>query len=666
MSDAYPQLFSSFDLHGVKLRNRIVHCSMTTKMGVDQQVSDELLNYHHNRAVGGAGMIVTEPLAIQPWHNESYKVSVFGDKAAEGLARWANIVESQGCRLLGQLQDSGRGRHEAGKHPYAIGPSALPDDLSWVVPKAMEPSEIERLIGRFAQAARLLQKAGFSGVELSAGHGHLFHQFLSPWSNLRTDEWGGSVENRTRLVRLLAEQIRDLCGPSFVIGVRLPADDGLENSIGITEATAITKALSLPNILSYFCHVQGSHSQRLDMHLPDMHGSRLPYLDLSRQLRQSAGAVPMMAVGLITDPAEAERIVESGDSELVGLGRPLVTDAAWPNKAKQGRASDIRYCVSCNTCWAAIIRDGGTIACDNNPRVGFLKEADWWPQPANHKKKIVVVGGGVSGLEAAWVAAARGHDVTLLGNSEQLGGKTFLQAQLPGGENLSSVYDYQLQAAQRAGLKIEIRGKVTSEQVINMDPSDVILATGSQMLWPRQLSADLCDEGFVPDLRDLMQQMLARSLSQEGVAREQGTALIFDQDHSLGTYMAAELLCKIFERVVLVTPRETFAQQESLITKQGIFKRLNELNIQLMPFTELGDMSRLEDGVAMVSNIYTKLQTPINDLALLTYATPRKPNGQLLKPLQTEGIDVHLVGDCLIQSTLREATATGHALGNSL
>jgi len=629
-------------------------------MGSGQQVTESLLNYHRSRALGGAGMIVTEPLAIQSWHAENYKVSVFADRAEDGLRRWADVVESNDCRLLGQLQDSGRGRHEAGKHPYAIGPSVLPDDLSWVVPRALSHDEIEQLIERFALAAKRLQQAGFSGVEISAAHGHLFHQFLSPWSNLREDDWGGSVENRARIVSELVQQIRAQCGASFVIGIKLPGDDGIVNSIDASEAARITTVLSESGDASYLCYAQGSHSLRLDMHLPDMHGPRVPFLDLFRQIKPSAGDTPTIALGLITDPAEAERIISDGDSELVGLGRPLVADAAWPNKAQRGAAADIRYCVSCNSCWATIVRDGKPIACDNNPRLGLADEVDWWPQAAKRKKRIVLVGSGVAALEAGWVAAARGHDVTLLARHEQMGGKTWLQAQLPGGENLSSVYDYQLHVAQRAGLKIATLGDITVDKILSYGADHVILATGGEMLWPRQLPQELREDGFVPDLREAMVMLMPYQ------SRQEGTAVIYDQDHSAGTYMAASRLCELFDRVVIVTQRETVAQEEALVTRQGIYRRLNELGVEILPFSEFGDVSELEDGVVKIRNVYTDKQTAIGELALMTYSTPRRPLNDLAGLLAEHGVKADLIGDCFMPGSLREATAGAHAAANEL
>src|SRR5687768_9177293 len=198
---------------------------MTTLLGENTRVTDRLIRYHANRAKGGAALIVTEPLSMAPHQLLPNKVRVWNDDNVEGLKRWADAVETHDCRLLGQLQDPGRGRHAPGKNPAAVGASYLPDDISWTVPHALSAQEIRDMIAAFAKSAQRLQRCGFSGVEISAGHGHMFHQFLSPWSNARADAYGGDLEGRTRILRELVEALRAACGTDFIVGLKLPGED---------------------------------------------------------------------------------------------------------------------------------------------------------------------------------------------------------------------------------------------------------------------------------------------------------------------------------------------------------------------------------------------------------------------------------------------------------
>src|SRR6185312_7970638 len=221
----FTALFTPFELAGKRLRNRVVHASMSLLVTPAGRVTDRLVQYHANRAAGGAAMTVTEPLGMMRHQAGLPRVQVWRRDDADGLKRFADAVEGQDCRLLGQIQDAGRGRHYPGRNPEAIGASALPDDLSWTVPRALSAADIRALIEQIAESAAHLKACGFSGVEISAGHGHLFHQFLSPWSNRRDDEYGGNWQGRTRFIADLVAALRVACGTDFIVGLKLPGDD---------------------------------------------------------------------------------------------------------------------------------------------------------------------------------------------------------------------------------------------------------------------------------------------------------------------------------------------------------------------------------------------------------------------------------------------------------
>lgn len=654
----FPRLFAPLTLAGRRLKNRVTHASMTTRMGREQRLTEQQLNYYRNRARGGCSLIVTEPLSAWRRQQAPHKLRVFGDDALADLQRLADAIESEDCRLLGQIQDPGRGRHERGRNPLALGASSLPDDLSWTVPHVLSVAEIAEMVADFAESAARLQRAGFSGVEISAGHGHLFHQFMSPWSNQRDDGYGGSLDNRLRLTRDLLAAIRAACGAGFIVGLKLPGDDGVPGGIGPAEAAEIAPRLCTPGAVDYVCFTWGAHARSLDMHIPDAHWPRVPFLDVIRALKATVPQVPVMAVGLITNPAEAEGLLARGDADLVALGRPLVTDPAWPLKARAGRG-DIRYCVSCNSCWGRIT-EHATIACDNNPRVAQPDETDYWPAKAARGRRVVVVGAGIAGLEAAWVAAARGHAVTVLGAGADAGGKTRLHARLPGGENLSSIYDYQLLAAKRAGVRFELGLRATVSDVLALEPEAVVLATGSTMGWPRMLPEEWRTDGTIPDLRTLMPDLIDLAQPQGG------TAVLFDMDHGEGTYASAQVLRRLFDRVVILTPRDRIAEDTPLVTRLGILRRMATLGIEVWPLTEPSAHSRLEEGRVLARNVYTGRETEVADVAILTYSTARVADDALAAPLHAAGVELRLVGDCYAPRTVMAATSEGHAAGLAL
>lgn len=691
-------LFQPFELSGIRLRNRIVHASMTTRMSAGGGVTEPQLRYFENRARGGAAMVVTEPLTLSPLQDVPHKTRAWHDDHMPHLQRLAEAVERHDCRIVAQIQDSGRARHMAGKHLAAWAPSALPDDLSWSMPREITPAEITQLIADFAESSHRLQRCGFSGVELSCGHGHLFHQFLSPRSNRRADDWGGSVEARTRIVRDLVAAIRSACGERFIIGLKLPGDDGYPDSIPLEEAARLAACITAPRDghgtaatppgqavdlgqeaprastpcgASYVAFAQGTHGATLDAHLPDRFGPREPWREMNRRLRPHVNGLPLMALGRIADPAQAHALLDGGEAELVGLGRTLVADPAWPIKVAADRVHDIRYCLSCNTCWESIITRSQTLACVNNPRVAQPDEVDFKPERVARPRRVLVVGAGIAGLEAAWVAAARGHTVRLVGSGSEPGGQARQRSMLPGGEEVTSIVDYQIVAAQRAGVECQFGRAATLADVLAWGPDAVVLATGSHMTPPTWLvsgppDSDATDpephrpSELVPDLRQAMQQL-------QGLTRRQpGTAVLFDMDHTEGVYAAALRLRACFERVVLLTPRPSFADDMALVTRQTLLRRLTQAGVELWPLAQpRWDAQALEDGRLSVDSVYGGPPRTLDEVALLTYATPRARHDELATALriQAPSIEVHLVGDCLSPRDMLAATREGHDIG---
>jgi len=604
-------------------------------------------------------MIVTEPFSMWRGAPAHAQVNVYGQSNLDGLKSLVDAVSKHDCHLLTQVQDPGRGDMRPIRKLAAFGASALPDDLSWTVPHAMTPAEIKNMIEDFVESAGKLQSAGFSGVELSAGHGHLFHQFLSPWMNRREDDYGGSFENRARLVNELIQALRRECGPEFIIGLRLPGNDGLPGSINWADAEELAAWFSRGNQIDYLAFVQGSHAWTLFMHVPDMHSDRGTYIREIGKLRHACNGTPVAAIGRILEPAQAETILSDGKADFVMLGRTLIADAAWGLKSLGARDNDIRKCVSSNNCWRETVL-GRPLACDNNPRVGQRDEVDWWPQAAAEQKRVVVVGGGVAGLEAAWIAAARKHEVTLFSSSSDHGGKLKHYAALPGCESVSSIFDVQIIFGQRAGVNYQLGWRAKAEDILACDPDTVILATGGTMIWPKQLPIVLQEEGFIHDLWETIQIVLKHP------HKDSGTAVIYDFDGTDVTYSAAQLFRERFDRVVLINPCETIARDESTVKRQSIFERMFKHDIEIVNWSEPSPNSKFEDGVFVYRNLMTGEETEITDVALFTYATPRTPNLSLLQPLREAGLIVHQIGDAYMPRSVIAATSEGHKIGNSI
>ena len=655
----YPHLFSPIEIGGVRLNNRIVHASMSTHYRDGGKVPAKIIAYHANRIRGGASITVTEPMATLARQVGGARINIHADQDMDGLRRWTSAIRAEGGHILGQIQDGGRGRHEDGRVPSTISASSLPDDLSWIVPHALTTEEVGELTVQWAHSAKVMQDAGFSGVEFSAGHGHIFHQFMSMHSNRRTDRYGGDLEGRMRLLTDTIHAIRAACGRPFIIGVKLPGEDGVEGGIDMEQAAAITAGVHATGEADYITYCWGAHAETLDWHLPDLHGQRAPYVEKIATLGRHAPGVPIGALGLITDPNEGERAVRDGLADLVMMGRPLVTDPAWGVKAGAGREAEIRYCVSCNTCWHLIVT-GSSIQCDNNPRVGQPDEADWRPRRTASPKKVVVVGAGVAGLEAAWTAAARGHEVVVFGASDEFGGKTRLHALLPGGENLSSVYDYQKLSADRNGVRFVFGRPAELDDVVAEAPDVVVIAAGATPSWPAFLPEEYRGEGVFPDVREAVAMMA------DVGQRQPGTALIYDHDQTAFTYATAEFLLPKFDKVAIVTPKERLASLEALVNRQGIYRRLYRKGVEVILLHNVLPDSEFEEGIVSLANVYTGVVRQVTDVALFTYATARLPNDALAAPLKARGIDVRLVGDAYAPRLLLNATSEGNRVGEAI
>lgn len=646
------RLFTPFELAGRRLKNRIVFPAVLSIYALQNRVTRRLIDYYAARAEGGAAMLITEGLAIHPSSVPQPSVAtVFEPDNFSGFQRMAEAVERHDCRLLGQLWHVGR---QALWNPVdaPVGVSSLPDAYSWSVPHVMDRGEIRALVDAYVSSARTLQRAGFSGVELHGGHGYLITQFLSPWSNVRDDDYGGDLERRTRFVREIVTGIRSECGSGFIVGLKMSGDEGVKGGIDADEAGRIAERLAREGGVHYLGFAQGNFSLSLENHTPDSNFPPGPFMDLQKRLRQRARPIPVLAFGRVLDAGHAERLLEDEVGDLIAMGRALVSDAALPNKARAGHGDQVRPCIFCNVCWAEI-HAGKPIACIHNPHLGSADEARWQPVRVAAKRRVVVVGSGVAGLEAAWVAASRGHEVTLAG-SGQAGGKARLEALLPGREEVAKVFEFQLARAQQAGVRIETGAPASVETIAALKPQSVVLATGSRMR-PPALSAD---SDRATDAREVVLR-----LSKNKNKREAGTAVLFDHDHGAGVYALADLLAAIYERLVLVTPRTQLGRAIAYVNVLGVYRRLYgahaEIVVASLP-------TRYKAGVLTYANAFTGEEGSVRDAALFAYATPRMASDELAQPLRARGVEVRLIGDAFAPRSLLAAVHEGHRAGNAL
>ena len=657
MNPHYPNLFSSIKVGTHEVRNRICLPATLTNFGAGNGITERWSNFLVQRAVGGAGLIVSEIIAVDPNAvAHGAVVTGFDDRNLPGLRDTATRVRQAGAALVGQLWHPGR---QQLWHPTKspMGVSDQPDAYSWTVPHVMSEEELAQVAKAYVSVASRLAECGFNGVELHGAHGYLITQLLSPWSNTRDDRYGGDFQRRARFCLDVARAIRDRCGRGFIVGLKMPADEGVPGGIDVHEAGRITSHLAASGCFDYFAYGQGNFSTSLEDHVPDLHYAPGHFLPLHKAMRAAAAGIPVMALGRIGDPEFAESALTDGSADLIGMTRAQVADAAFANKAAQGQRDDIRPTVFNNFCWGEV-HAGKPLAEFHNPLLGQADEATWVPEPAERPRRVTVVGTGPAGLEAAWTAAARGHRVVLLGRSTSVGGKLTLEAALPGLADMQKVTDYQRRLIEKHGVTQILGESVDAATVADTDPEVVVLATGAKMRpWAG------FDVGAARAVMSLVDLVVQHRSGRPPTARH---AALLDHDHGVATYAAADLLSQHCERVSLLTPRTEIAKAVNYCSALGIHRRLHTAGVDIRVAT---NPLRYDGQNLIGENVFSKRELVLNGVDLVVYATPRRVQDSLgpgLAALFGEEVEVHRIGDCLSPRNLMIAIHEGHGLGNAL
>ncbi|MCB5906939.1 oxidoreductase [Streptomyces pinistramenti] len=643
-AERYERLFTPMALGRREVKNRIAFPAMITGLGAGNRPTERTVAAYARTAAGGAGMVVSEALAVHPTSEPKPFALVTYDPAGwDGFARIAEAVEREDCRMIGQLYHLGRSQLWTTGDARPMGPSALPDFYSGTMPRVMSHGDIAMLTEAFAHSAAMLAARGFSGVELHAAHGHLLSLFLSPWSNHREDAYGGDVTGRTRFLREVIEAIRAATGPDFVVGLKMPGDEGVRGGLRPADAAALFTRVQEGAPVDYVCFAQGTIAPSFGDHVPDMHYPPTPYLDLQRELRAAAGGVPVVAVGRVRSAAEAETTLRSGAADLVALGRALVADPDLPRKARARQEEQIRPGVYCNACWGEV-HAGRPAACPVNPGFGLTAQ-EAAPAAAASARRVTVVGGGVAGLEAARAAADRGHRVTLLAGP-RLGGRTRAESRLPGRGDLGRLVVSQEEAARRAGVEVVLGAQAREADVLATAPDAVVLATGARMRPP----AALVGTGINDYLA-----------TPAGPAS--GTAVILGEDDGAAVCALAELRASRHPRTVLLTPRLAPAETVPYTSRLGVHRRLSAARVEVVT----GAAARGLDGTTLhYENLFTGDPATVDGVGQVVWATARIPVDDLYGPLRRRGLAVHRVGDAHAPATLLTALTQARTVAEEL
>lgn len=488
---SFQRLFSSGKIGMMKLKNRIVMPPMATNLGgVNGEVTDQMIKYYAARAKGGVGLIVIEIACVDYPVGKAVtnQLSVDNDKFIPGLAKLAEAIHNWDAKVVVQLHHAGRQtRPEWTEGIQPVAPSPVPCPYMREAPFNVQPreltyDEIQTTIQKFVDAAIRVAKAGFDGVQLHGAHGYLIGQFMSPLSNRRTDRYGADFACRMRFPTEIVAGIRAALGPNFPILFRYSADEMFPGGItlnGPEGGVEIGKRMEAAGVdaLNISCGIYPSMTTLLEPMMYD-EGWRIY---MSGAVKNQVN-IPVSGVGVIRSPEIAEKILESENSDFVELGRTLIADPDWPNKAMAGKIQEIRKCISCNVCIGDTVFQMKALSCTQNAEAG--REGDWAGlKPAAIKKRVMIIGGGPAGMEAARVAHLRGHDVTLYEKVE-LSKLLKLGSTSPGKDKINWVTDWLIHQIDKLSIKVQIGTAVDITKIIAEKPDVVIVATGGRPFIP--------------------------------------------------------------------------------------------------------------------------------------------------------------------------------------
>ena len=483
MKNDYPHIFSPLTVKNMTIKNRIVMMPMGTNYGEQNgEMSFLHINYYEQRAKGGTGLIIVENASIDSpqGSNGTTQLRIDHDNYLPRLFKFCENIHRYGTKIAIQINHAGASAVSSRINMQPVSASDVPSKEGGEIPRPLSKDEILHIVKKYGEAAKRAQTAGFDAVEIHAGHSYLISQFLSPITNKRTDEFGGSVENRTRFCRMVIDEVRKQVGPFFPIMLRLSADELMEGGNTLEDTLEYLDHLQEEvDIFDVSCGLNGSIQYQIDAnYLPDGWRSYM-----AKAVREKFNK-PCISMGNVRDPKVAERILADGDADLIGMGRGLIADPAWVNKVATGHECDLRKCISCNVgCAGNRIGVNRPIRCTVNPSV--LEGDVYKKKNVNKNCNVVVIGGGTAGLEAACTAAEVGCNTFLLEKGNELGGLASLISKIPAKNRLADFPHYLMHRAEQLdNLYIFKNTEGTPENIRKFHPNIIVSSTGSAPLLP--------------------------------------------------------------------------------------------------------------------------------------------------------------------------------------
>ena len=662
-------LFDPIKINRLELKNRIYMPAMHMNMAVNFEVTDPLIDFYAERARGGVGLIAVGYATVDEVSGMSTNIGAHKDEFIPGLKRLAEIIQQNGAKAAVQINHAGRYAHSFfldGKQPVA--PSAVASRMTRETPHELTTDEIEEVIGHFAAAARRVKQAGYDAVEVLSGTGYLISEFLSPLTNQRTDDYGGSFKNRMRFGLEIMQAIRSKVGDDYALIVRMNGNDFMPGGNGREELLEYARRLAESGVDALNINV-GWHEARVPQITTSVPRGVFGYL--ARGIKEQVD-VPVISGHRINDPHTAREMIADGLCDMVAMGRPLIADPFLPEKARSERDDDILHCIACAQGCFDHLFQLKAVECLCNPKAGHEKEAVI--EKTSTPKKVMVVGGGAAGMSAALAAAEKGHTVSLYEKSDRLGGQLYLAGAPPGRAEFKELArDLQHQTALSA-IRVVLRQTVEEALVKKEKPDIVILATGALPVTPPIAGSDL---PHVVQAWDVLQDKVftgRRVVIIGGGAVGIETALFLGEKGTLSAEAVKFLLVNraedpgdIYEmaikgtkEIVVIEMIDKMGRDIGKTTRWGIFQDVRRHGVRTKTSTKAVEIT--PDGVKVETD--GKLEElPADTVVMAAGAVSYNP---LQQTLEQAGIPCKIIGDAQQVGLAFDAVHQGFAAGRAV